>query len=147
MSNTYFVKERVNHDGIQYERGQEILLTEAHAEKLLASGVVSESPVEEAVASEVVAPAPEDTKASLDGGGEASTETGEPSLDGNENKAGSEGTELHGEGTHPAVPVVEANTAGTGTGDVAPSTEVNTGTAPVSTESTTAPQNDPSVGL
>jgi len=147
---TYFVKERVNHDGRQYERGEEINLDENTASRLLNSGVVSESPVVNEVATEV-APAPEDVKASLDGGGTAPVETGEPSLDGNETKAGSEGTELTGgekkEGSILGRIFGGKKDEEATTGDAVVPTGTETSAPVVTDTSSTAPVNDPSVGL
>lgn len=78
----FFVKGSVNHNGVQYNRGEEIDLDSNSANVLLALGEVTEEVASGKEATVVAAPSPEETSATAFVGGEPLPESGEPSVDG-----------------------------------------------------------------
>lgn len=93
MSNTYYCKGNLKHDGRSYKKGDAIALEENQAKHLMKNKVVQSQPIpEEDLEREIETAAADEEVKTPEVGGETRTETGEPSIDGDqtrpENKGG-----------------------------------------------------------
>lgn len=90
MDNTFYVVSNVRHNGRDYRRGDTIVLEASDA--LLASGAIQQEPLSTETIAATPVQEPEADRAPEVGG--SVTQTGEPSIDGEQGKAGDDAADV-----------------------------------------------------